>query len=144
MEENKKDVRQLIEICRGHKVYIQTHNIPDPDAIGTAFGLQQLMKHFLIVIDMQKDFVDGALGSKEAVAVVPAVVTAKEDVSDAVRSSSASITAAASTARPASDFMLSESKEAKTISEAVTAAAPSSAGAIILFSCNTSSPAFGS
>ena len=32
------------------------------------------MKHFLIVIDMQKDFVDGALGSKEAVAVVPAVV----------------------------------------------------------------------
>ena len=46
MEENEKDVRQLIEICRGHKVYIQTHNIPDPDAIGTAFGLQQLMIHF--------------------------------------------------------------------------------------------------
>lgn len=32
------------------------------------------MKHFLIVVDMQKDFVDGALGTKEAVAVVPAVV----------------------------------------------------------------------
>lgn len=32
------------------------------------------MKHFLIVVDMQKDFVDGALGSKEAVAIVPAVV----------------------------------------------------------------------
>ena len=46
MEKNKKDVRQLIEICRGHKVYIQTHNIPDPDAIGTAYGLQQLMKEF--------------------------------------------------------------------------------------------------
>ena len=28
---------------------------------------------FLIVVDMQKDFVDGALGSPEAVAVVPAV-----------------------------------------------------------------------
>ena len=24
------------------------------------------MKHFLIVVDMQKDFVDGALGTKEA------------------------------------------------------------------------------
>lgn len=32
------------------------------------------MKNFLIVVDMQKDFVDGALGSKEAVAIVPNVV----------------------------------------------------------------------
>ncbi|MBR6040972.1 MAG: cysteine hydrolase [Clostridia bacterium] len=32
------------------------------------------MKRFLIVVDMQKDFVDGALGSAEAVAIVPAVV----------------------------------------------------------------------
>lgn len=32
------------------------------------------MKKILVVVDMQKDFVDGALGTKEAVAVVPAVV----------------------------------------------------------------------
>ena len=31
------------------------------------------MKKFLIVVDMQKDFVDGALGTKEAEAIVPAV-----------------------------------------------------------------------
>ncbi len=31
------------------------------------------MKNILVVVDMQKDFVDGALGSKEAVAIVPAV-----------------------------------------------------------------------
>lgn len=31
------------------------------------------MKHFLIVVDMQKDFVDGALGTKEAAAIVPYV-----------------------------------------------------------------------
>ena len=30
------------------------------------------MKQFLIVVDMQKDFVDGALGTKEAAAMVPA------------------------------------------------------------------------
>lgn len=30
------------------------------------------MKRFLVVVDMQKDFVDGALGTKEAVAIVPA------------------------------------------------------------------------
>ena len=32
------------------------------------------MKKFLVVVDMQKDFVDGALGTKEAVAIVPNVV----------------------------------------------------------------------
>ena len=30
------------------------------------------MKKFLVVVDMQKDFVDGALGSAEALAIVPA------------------------------------------------------------------------
>ena len=32
------------------------------------------MKHFLVVVDMQKDFVDGSLGTTEAVAIVPAVI----------------------------------------------------------------------
>lgn len=32
------------------------------------------MKKFLIVVDMQKDFVDGALGSPEAMSIVPNVV----------------------------------------------------------------------
>lgn len=32
------------------------------------------MKKFLIVVDMQKDFVDGALGTKEAAAIIPGVV----------------------------------------------------------------------
>ena len=32
------------------------------------------MKHFLIVVDMQKDFVDGALGTQEAQAIVPRVM----------------------------------------------------------------------
>lgn len=32
------------------------------------------MKKFLVVVDMQKDFVDGALGSAEAAGIVPASV----------------------------------------------------------------------
>ncbi len=32
------------------------------------------MKKVLVVVDMQKDFVDGALGTKEAVGIIPAVV----------------------------------------------------------------------
>ena len=30
------------------------------------------MKQFLIAVDIQKDFVDGALGTKEAAAIIPA------------------------------------------------------------------------
>ena len=37
------------------------------------------MKKILIVVDMQKDFVDGALGSKEAVAIVDNVVNKIEN-----------------------------------------------------------------
>ena len=37
------------------------------------------MKKLLIVVDMQKDFVDGALGSEEAVAIVDNVVAKIED-----------------------------------------------------------------
>lgn len=34
------------------------------------------MKHFLIVVDIQKDFVDGTLGTREARAMVPAAAQA--------------------------------------------------------------------
>lgn len=37
------------------------------------------MKHILVVVDMQKDFVDGALGTPEAVAIVPNVVRKIEE-----------------------------------------------------------------
>lgn len=33
------------------------------------------MKKILVVVDMQNDFIDGALGSKEAIAIVPNVAT---------------------------------------------------------------------
>ncbi len=43
------------------------------------------MRNILVVIDMQNDFIDGALGTKEAVAIVPAVIAKmkaypKEDI----------------------------------------------------------------
>ena len=34
----------LVELCQGHTVYIQTHNFPDPDAIASVFGLQKLLE----------------------------------------------------------------------------------------------------
>ena len=40
------DFHDLVDLCRGRRVYIQTHNFPDPDAIGSAFGLQKLLEHY--------------------------------------------------------------------------------------------------
>lgn len=38
----------LISLCEGKKVYIQTHNFPDPDAISSAYGLKMLLEHYNI------------------------------------------------------------------------------------------------
>ncbi len=35
---------QLVELLKGHKSYIQTHDYPDPDAVASAFGLQSFLK----------------------------------------------------------------------------------------------------
>ncbi|MBO6015730.1 MAG: DHH family phosphoesterase [Lachnospiraceae bacterium] len=35
---------ELTKILKNHKVYVQTHNYPDPDAIASAFGLQYFLK----------------------------------------------------------------------------------------------------
>lgn len=35
----------LMTYIQAKHVYIQTHNFPDPDAIASAYGLQQLLKH---------------------------------------------------------------------------------------------------
>ena len=42
------DIRKLIALCEHKRVYIQTHNFPDPDAIGSAFGLQRLLQRYNI------------------------------------------------------------------------------------------------
>lgn len=39
-------IQELIDLLRGHRVFIQTHNFPDQDAIASAFGLQVLLRHF--------------------------------------------------------------------------------------------------
>ena len=38
-------LNKLINTLYGHNVYIQMHNSPDPDAIASAYGLQQLLKY---------------------------------------------------------------------------------------------------
>lgn len=38
------------------------------------------MRKILIVVDMQNDFIDGSLGTKEAVAIVPDVILTREQM----------------------------------------------------------------
>ena len=38
-------ITDLIELCQGHSVYIQTYNFPDPDAIATAFGCKKCRRN---------------------------------------------------------------------------------------------------
>lgn len=39
-------LNDLIALCQGHPVFIQTHNFPDPDAIASAYGLQKLLEQY--------------------------------------------------------------------------------------------------
>lgn len=39
-------IKHLVNILKGHRVLIQTHNCPDPDAMASAFGLQFLLERF--------------------------------------------------------------------------------------------------
>lgn len=36
----------LVALCQNKTVWVQTHNFPDPDAIASAYGLQELLAHY--------------------------------------------------------------------------------------------------
>lgn len=40
------NLNDLIHLCQGHHIYIQTHDFPDPDAIASAYGLQRLLGRY--------------------------------------------------------------------------------------------------
>ena len=42
----KEKFLDFLETVRGQRVFVQTHNFPDPDAIGSGFGLVKLLEHF--------------------------------------------------------------------------------------------------
>ena len=50
------------------------HTASGPQIMGAHNKEENCMRRLLIVVDMQKDFVDGALGTKEAQAIVPYVI----------------------------------------------------------------------
>ena len=62
METTPTPINELIDLIAGaRRVFIQTHNFPDHDAVASAFGLQQLLLNFDIQtrlvydLDIQRD-----------------------------------------------------------------------------------------
>lgn len=49
------DEKKLLSLCQGKKVWIQTHNFPDPDAVASAFGLHKFLMHFGIQSELCYD-----------------------------------------------------------------------------------------
>jgi len=42
-------IEQIVNVLKDHRVFIQTHNTPDPDALASAYGLQYLLSTFGIM-----------------------------------------------------------------------------------------------
>lgn len=55
----------LIKVLDHRRVYIQTHNFPDPDAISSAFALQQFLAHYNIIATICYDGRIDRLNSKK-------------------------------------------------------------------------------
>lgn len=55
----------LVSIVKNHTVFIQTHNFPDPDAISSAFGLQQFLNYYGIDASLCYDGRIDRLSSKK-------------------------------------------------------------------------------
>ena len=85
MNELRPDIMDLIRICKGHKVYIQTHNIPDPDAIGSAFGLQQLFKAYSIDATICYDGDIDKLSSSKMLDMFGIEMFADQDIADEMK-----------------------------------------------------------
>lgn len=73
---------ELIEILKNHTVYIQTHNFPDPDAIASAFGLQNFLAHHGVPSALCYDGKIDRLSVKKMLETFGIAMFSKNDVPD--------------------------------------------------------------
>ena len=76
------DPLQLVELLRGHRTYIQTHNFPDPDAIASAFGLQHFLNYHGINADICYDGKIERLSTRKMFDTFHIDILSKEDLDD--------------------------------------------------------------
>ncbi len=73
---------KLVELLRGHKTYIQTHNFPDPDAIASAYGLQDFLKQHGVAAQICYDGKVEKLSTKKMFEVFGIQVLSAEEIGD--------------------------------------------------------------
>ncbi len=71
----------LISILKNHTVFIQAHNFPDPDAISSAFGLQQFLAYYGIESSLCYDGRIDRLSSKKMLDTFGITMFSKEELS---------------------------------------------------------------
>ncbi|MCI9138025.1 MAG: DHH family phosphoesterase [Lachnospiraceae bacterium] len=72
----------LTDVLKDHTVYIQTHNFPDPDAISSAFGLQEFLKFHGISAVLCYDGKIDRLSAKKMLDTFGITMHSKNDLSD--------------------------------------------------------------
>lgn len=72
----------LVDILRNHTVYIQTHNFPDPDAIASAFGIQQFLNCHGVEAALCYDGKIDRLSSKKMLDTFGIVMHSKDELPD--------------------------------------------------------------
>lgn len=78
------DYNKLVELLSGHKVYLQTHNFPDPDALASAYGLQQFLAKFNIESQICYDGSIDKLNTKRMISIFDMDVKSAEEILDMV------------------------------------------------------------
>ncbi len=73
---------KLVEILKNHTVYIQTHNFPDPDAIASAFGLQNFLAYHGVPATLCYDGKIDRLSVKKMLETFGITMYSKNDVPD--------------------------------------------------------------
>ncbi|MDD5936061.1 MAG: DHH family phosphoesterase [Clostridiales bacterium] len=76
----------LIDILKGHKIYIQTHNFPDPDAMASAYGLQEFLKQHGVEASLCYDGLIDKLSTKRMITTFDMNIQQKELLTDMTES----------------------------------------------------------
>ncbi len=73
---------ELVTLLEGHRVFIQTHNFPDPDAIASGFGLQYFLKMHGIESDICYDGRIDKLSTKKMFEVFGVSAKSKDEIAN--------------------------------------------------------------
>lgn len=76
------DPRKMIHILEGHRIFIQTHNFPDPDALASALGLQHFLKHYGIETSICYDGEIDKLSTKRMISTFHMDISPIHEITD--------------------------------------------------------------